>query len=142
MSDDDGALIPTTDITSVEERAYRAYQMRLGGKSWQNIKADLNYASVAKTKEAVDRLINKAAKTMVRDRREEIMDIELDRLDALQDAIWGMAMVGDLKAVDSVLKVMTHRAKLLALGNNEDTGSQNTVIVASSDYIQTLKNLG
>ncbi len=46
--------------------------------------------------------------------------LELERLDALQRAIWDKAMEGDLRAVDRVLKIMDLRCRLLGLYKAED----------------------
>jgi hypothetical protein len=44
---------------------------------------------------------------------EELRDLELRRLDALQVAHWDRAMEGDSRATEIVLKVMARRARLL-----------------------------
>jgi predicted transcriptional regulator len=41
--------------------------------------------------------------------------LELDRLDALQRAIWDKAIDGNLNALDRVLAIMSRRSKLLGL---------------------------
>lgn len=41
--------------------------------------------------------------------------LELDRLDALQRAVWDKALDGNLNALDRVLAIMTRRSKLLGL---------------------------
>ena len=38
--------------------------------------------------------------------RKEILGMELLRLDALQDAVWDSAMMGDPKSVDSAIKII------------------------------------
>ena len=45
----------------------------------------------------------------------EIRQLEADRLDRLQVAVWTKALRGDLSAVDRVLRVMERRARLLGL---------------------------
>jgi len=44
-----------------------------------------------------------------------VLQLELERLDAMQAAIWDDAMNGHLGAIDRVLKIMERRAKLLGL---------------------------
>jgi len=41
--------------------------------------------------------------------------LELDRLDALQRAVWDKAIDGNLNALDRVLAIMSRRSKLLGL---------------------------
>jgi hypothetical protein len=77
-------------------------------------------------------------------RKEEVLNLELARLDALQDAVWDQAMTGDTKAVDSALKVINMRAKLLGLeilAQNPSTVTNNTVVVSgdTQDFIRSLK---
>lgn len=45
----------------------------------------------------------------------EYRALELERLDALQAALWPAAIGGDVRAVRGVLEVMTRRSKLLGL---------------------------
>ena len=46
---------------------------------------------------------------------EELQALELERCDALQSAIWGLAMAGDPQSYQNVLRTMERRAKLLGL---------------------------
>lgn len=45
----------------------------------------------------------------------ELRAVESDRLDRLQRSIWGKAVAGDLRAMQSVLRIMERRAKLHGL---------------------------
>lgn len=60
------------------------------------------------------------------DREAEAVDthraLELDRLDALQTAVWDRAVAGDIKAIDIVLKVMDRRIRLLGLEQAATSG--------------------
>jgi len=137
----DGELIPIDNIQSKEDQAYRAYKKRLSGESWSDIANSLRYPNPTKAKREVDNLIAKAAHVATDEMRREVVVLELDRLDALQSAVWGMAIGGDLKAVDSVLKIMGHRARLLQLGEEAHGNTVNTIIVSSDDYAESLKEI-
>lgn len=137
----DGDLIPIDNIQSKEEKAYRAYQMRLSGTPWSEIATRLHYQNGSKARYSVELLIKKAADTADEDRKQEVLELELDRLDALQNAVWGMALSGDIKAVEAVLKVMTHRARILSLGEETRGNQISTVIVSDSNYVEALKEL-
>lgn len=50
-----------------------------------------------------------------------VLRLELDRLDLLLAALWGDALVGNVAAVDRVLKIMERRAKLLGLDAKPET---------------------
>lgn len=138
MSDGD---LYSLDVTSKEELAYRAYQFRMSGESWEEIALKLGFKNGRDAQRASNLLIKKATAAATEDRKQEILDLELDRLDALQTAVWGMAISGDLKAVDSVLKIMTHRARLLTLGEDTGNTSTNTIIVAGDNYVESLREL-
>lgn len=137
----DGELVPIGDIETHEDKAYAAYKMRLGGENTQVIAKKLGYPNGRRVMQAINNLIDKAIDVASDDRKREIIELELERLDALQSAAWGMAMTGDLKAIDSVLKVMQHRARLLSLGEEKDTATSNTVIISAEDYATTLKEM-
>ena len=138
----DGDLVPIEDIQTKEERAYRAYQKRLGGEDWRVIAKDLEYPSPRTAEREVELLVQKSLKVASEDRKQEVVSLELDRLDALQNAVWGMAISGELKAVDTTLKIMQHRARLLALGEESKDTQTTTVIVAGEDYVETLRGIG
>lgn len=138
MSDGD---LYSLDVTTKEEMAYRAYQMRMQGIPWQEIAPKLGYKTPTSVKNAVDVLIKKAIAVADEDLKGEILCLELDRLDALQNAVWGMAIGGDLRAVDSVLKIMTHRARLMSLGEESKGGTTNTIVISGENYSESLREL-
>jgi hypothetical protein len=130
--------------TTIDDNAYQAYQLHLGGKDWETVAKSTGYANAKTAQVDVKRYIQRAAVLMDISKKEEVIGTELSRLDALQDAVWPDAMSGDTKAVDSVLKVMNHRAKLLGLEMvAQDTGTvtNNTVVVQGNtqDFIRSLR---
>lgn len=56
-----------------------------------------------------------AIRDIPREEADELRLMELDRLDALQQAAWTEAMRGDPRAIDRVLAVMDRRARYLGL---------------------------
>jgi hypothetical protein len=48
-------------------------------------------------------------------RAEELLSLELDRLDAMQQALWAKAKRGDIGASNAILKIMERRSRLLGL---------------------------
>jgi hypothetical protein len=129
---------------SVQDNAYQAYQMHLGGKDWEEVAKVLGYANGKTAQVEVRQYITRAAVQMDMAKREEVLGIEMARLDALQSAVWDAAMDGDTKAVDSVLRVMAHRAKLLGLeliAQGNGTVNHNTVVVQgdTQDFIRSLQ---
>lgn len=125
------------------DKAYQAYRLSLEGQDWDTIAVRLGYKNAQSARVEVRQYITKAATQMDLARKEEVLDIEMRRLDALQAAIWPAAMEGDTKAVDSVLRVMGHRSKLLGLELIAQGGpvTNNTVVVAgnTAEFINALK---
>lgn len=138
---DDGELVPIPEEPTQDERAYAAHQLRLGGLPWAVVAEKAGYANAASANVEVKAFLQRAALHRDSALREEALNLEMDRLDALQAAAWGAAMTGDLKAIDSCLRVMGHRAKLLGLEYREEASVTRTIVVTGSteQYVQTLK---
>lgn len=58
----------------------------------------------------------------------ELRAIESDRLDRLQRSIWGKAVGGDLRAMQSILRIMERRAKLHGL-DAAKTDDDTTIVI-------------
>lgn len=130
--------------TVLDERtsilAKRAYQLRTSGCTLDEVaeQLELPRGSVAglirnSMREASD-LVSEGAKS-------ELLLLEVSRLDALQRAVWPAAMNGDTRSVDTALKVIAQRAKLLGLEHAVIENTNNTVVVAgdSAAYIAALR---
>lgn len=77
--------------------------------------------------------------------RDQVIDLELIRLDELQAIAYQTAKLGDLKAIEAILKIMNQRAKYLGIGQ-QDGGSigdvtNNVLVIGGSetDYIAGLQ---
>lgn len=139
---EDGQLVIAG--SAEKDKAYTAYQLHLSGKDWETVAKMVGYGSGQSAAVEVRQYITRAAVQMDNARKEEVLNLELARLDALQDAVWDQAMTGDTKAVDSALKVINMRAKLLGLeilAQNPSTVTNNTVVVSgdTQDFIRSLK---
>ena len=93
--------------------------VKQGGYTWDQIAEETGYASRGSAHRAVK---NELAK-LTTGSAEELVQIELARLDALQNALWDRAMKGAAKtqvaAVRQILGVMLRRSKLLGLDDFE-----------------------
>ncbi|TQF04770.1 hypothetical protein E6W39_24255 [Kitasatospora acidiphila] len=98
----------------VIERRRAAVELRIQGKSWQEIADLLGYDSKGTACNDVRRALQKAVQALAVP-MEEYRQLELDRLDKMQDALWPKVLEGDTKAVDTTLRLMDRRAKLLGL---------------------------
>lgn len=96
----------------------KALAMRIAGASYQQIGAALHITDTSAhrhVQKALERIDSKTAELA-----EQVRAMELKRLDALMVGIWKEAVgpdgtMGDPKAVETVLKVMDRRARLLGL---------------------------
>jgi hypothetical protein len=80
-----------------------------------------------------------AAEFVTAGAKEDLLNMELDRLDALQQALWNQAMAGDVRATEGVLKVMGTRHKLLGLEARQEQTTHNAVVISSEGYLEALK---
>jgi hypothetical protein len=73
-----------------------------------------------------------------------MLAMEVDRLDSLQQAIWTDAIGGDRQAIETALKIIQARAKVLGLETiPTNTVTNNTIVVAgtSEEYVAALKRV-
>ncbi|NUQ98584.1 MAG: hypothetical protein HOY79_19195 [Streptomyces sp.] len=96
------------------ERRRAAVKLRIEGKSWQEIADLLGYDSKGGACKDVSRALQKAVTDLALP-LEEYRQLELDRLDAMQEALWPKVLDGDTRAIDTALRLMDRRAKLLGL---------------------------
>lgn len=103
-------------ITATEQRRRKeakALQLRLAGSDYDAIARQLGYTHRSGAHKAVQRAMAEAK----REHADQLLEVELMRLDRLQVAHWGNALSGNTKDTDAVLKVMNHRAKLTGMYN-------------------------
>lgn len=96
------------------ERRSKAVAMRLAGIDYDTIATRLGYAS----RGAACTDINRALEANVAEQNHNadvLRQEELQRLDRLQAGVWAAAAGGDTKAVDTALKIIDRRCKLLGL---------------------------
>ena len=112
------------------EQEAKVIELRRAGLTWATIAAQTGYAGAPGAYKAYQR----AAERLIRPNLEEHRDMELDRLDRLQAAVWGRAALGEVKAIDSVLKIIDRRSRLLGLDAPQKI--QAEVITYDADSIE------
>lgn len=122
------------------ETAYRAYLMRRDGMSLWEIAEQLEITEV-QARNGIKTNLEKAAELVSEGTRTQMLALEMGRLDALQNAVWPAAMAGDTRSVDSALRIINQRAKLLNLENATVENLNQTLVVAgdSKTYLEALK---
>lgn len=120
-------------------RSRKAYELRRDGKSWFEIAqaigiTELNARGLVATELAA------AANAVTEGSRQELLAMELERLDALQNAHWANALL-DVRVAEFVLKVMRERIDLLDLRKAVTEVTNNTLVVAgtSEEYVAALR---
>lgn len=98
---------------AILERQLRALDLRKQGLTYREIGARLEVDYTTAYKDVQTELKRLAALAL--DSADELRQMELERLDMLTKALEPMARVGNPGAVNSYLRVMERRAKLLGL---------------------------
>jgi hypothetical protein len=99
-------------VKSAADRA-ECLKGRIEGKSYQALASQLGISKARAYQHVKAGLARLRAKCD--EQAEELMKLELMRLDQLQAACWPTALTGDPKAVTAALRVMDMRAKLQGL---------------------------
>lgn len=129
-SRNDGAKTAPAKIPAAARRE-KTLELRASG---QSIRAIADKLGVSKSQ--VQRDIEKELKAAAEGRKKIagfIIDLELAKLDALEEKAWEHITDGELSAIDRVLRAMERRAKLLGLdktGEAGDTGSLDDLVAA------------
>lgn len=98
----------------VSKRRAQAIALRMAGMDYATIAERLDYGSPQAASKDLFRAL-RSYREEEEAKVEEWRQLESQRLDRLQAAAWAKALKGDLKAIETVLKVISQRSKLLGL---------------------------
>lgn len=136
---------PTSTVAVLKETrsktAMKAYEMRREGRSWAEISAALHLEPRRVRRIVID-VMQEAADLVDMGTKQEMLILEIDRIDHLQSLLWPAAQAGDTRAVETILKLILARVKLLGLDMTPEMSVQNnTLVVAgtSEEYIAALR---
>lgn len=101
------------DLIEAIDREQEAVALRRQGLNYHEIAAAMGI-SVSGAHRCVVRAME-AAREMRDEETKHLVAMELDRLDTLQNVLWGESLSGNLLAMDRVFKIFERRAKLLGL---------------------------
>ncbi|MEU8276479.1 hypothetical protein ACFYOK_36005 [Microbispora bryophytorum] len=121
----------------IAQRRTKAVQLRLAGLSYAAIKEQLGYASAGAASKDVTRALREAARAQ-QESAEELLQIEIDRLDRVMAGLWPKAIAGDTKAAEVVEKLIYRRSTLLGLDliNRNGIDDGDTVSLLGSLFQQ------
>lgn len=114
-------------------RRTKAIEMATRGCTYQQIADELGYAN----RGTVHRLVRQTLEAQQAVGVEQLRQVEVQRLDALQTRLWDRAMAGDVEAGLACLRIIQTRIKLLGLTAGKDTAERcqqpQTVILQEHD---------
>jgi hypothetical protein len=93
------------------ETRKKALELRKQGKNYQEIADAVGWPN----RSYACRYVMREIRNLPGEEAAEIRKLEMERLDALTDAVWMTAMAGDTRAVETMLKLMERRSRLLGL---------------------------
>ena len=93
------------------DREIKVLELRRAGLTWQRISEEAGYADASGAYLAYKRAI----KRTMQQPADELREQELDRIDRLQLALWPKAMKGDNASINTIVRLMERRARLLGL---------------------------
>lgn len=117
-----------------EDLAYTAYRLQQAGHDWQTIADSVGYQNAKTAEVCVRQYLQKAALEVSADQRREALELELARTGRLINAYWDIALAGEVKAAEFVLKVITLRARLQGLDENAEktNATTKTIVIAGT----------
>lgn len=113
----------------VIDREQEVVKLRRGGLTWDLIGERVGL-SISGAHKAYERALARAVAEDV----EAIRQLETERLDLAQSAIWGKVLQGDNPSIQSLIRIMERRAKLLGL--DQPTRIQAEVISYDANSIE------
>lgn len=105
---------PATRRIEAAAKRKLAVELRMAGRTWEDIAQQCGYSSRMSAHQAVKESLQQTIADLSHT-VEEYRTLELERLDALIRANWEEAEAGNIRAGDLVLKLITARGKLLNL---------------------------
>jgi hypothetical protein len=110
-----GRRNPATEVTpdtiAQAEKQRDALELRKAGATYDQIAKTLGYAD----RSGAQRLVRDAFARITRETSEEVLTLELERLDAMLLALWPKAKKGEAHSVDRVLRIMERRSRYQGL---------------------------
>ena len=94
----------------------RCVELAAQGMSYDAIAKTVGYAG----RGSAHRAVTAALRAQQVEAVDELRQLELERLDALQRSCWDASLEGDIASVDRVLKVIAARVRLLGLDQHQD----------------------
>lgn len=93
------------------ERQRKALELKKMGHTYETIAQNCGF----KNRSGAFMAVKRALEEIVREPAEDVLKLELERLDRLMLGVWPQARDGSFPAIDRVLRIMQQRASLLGI---------------------------
>lgn len=96
---------------SVLDKELQIIELRRAGVTWEKIAREVGFKNAS----GAYKMYQRAAERMIRPSLDEYRDTVLDRFERMHMAVWPRAKEGDLRAIDTALRIAEKEIKLLGL---------------------------
>jgi hypothetical protein len=110
-------------------KAARAVELVREGKTYDQVARAVGYAN----RGTAHRVVTKALAERLVDGIDDLRSIEVARLDALQAALWPRVEKGEVRAINSVLRLIDRRCRLYGLYSGEQQESAWTLVMPPAE---------
>lgn len=119
-------------IATVEKQR-QVLELRKAGADYETIAKKVGYAN----RSAAYKACQSALERVTKEPAEEVLALELGRLDGMLLGLWPNARIGHLGAIDRVLRIMERRSKYLGLDQTDtlDTAQASNML---ADFMASL----
>jgi len=136
---EDGVVALVPGVLEEDDRPYTAYKLRNQGYDWRTVASLTGYGDEAQARLSVQAYMQRTAMSQVQARRDEVLTMQMDRLDDLYRLAYAQASEGDLKGVDSCVRIVGQVSKLWGLEDKSEKITNQTVVVTDAEFAETLK---
>lgn len=134
---EDGQLV---SFIQSDDRSYRASLLRAQGMPWAEIATQEGFTDEVEARVSVTAYIQRAAMAVDEAHRVEALNLTMYRLEVLLQKAWAHVEEGDLKAIDTALRIIVQMAKLWGFEDRSERVTNNTVIVRPEDFAKTFQS--
>lgn len=121
-------------------RASGAWALKVSGSTWRQVAGAMGYPSATAAAADVRRWRLETIHLEAEETKLERMQEEVERLDNMQKSLWTDALQGDIRSIETVLKIIALRARLTGL-EEQVSDIQQTVVVTGDQYLSTLRSV-
>ncbi|MDF1565280.1 MAG: hypothetical protein P1V51_19745 [Deltaproteobacteria bacterium] len=118
----------TERTVAAAHKRRKALELKKAGYTYEIIAQQVGYAD----RGAAHKAVQTALREITREPAEELLELQLQRLDDMRASVWARARKGDTKAIYAVVKIDEREAKLIGLNApsaHEITGKDGAPII-------------